>query len=191
MRQHARVEGRRIVLRFPAKSGSRAELTLSDPGIARLIAELKQQRARRLFTVGGQPIDAVEVNALLSELTGEHVTAKDFRTWKGTLAAFSYLREQVGDGGDPTRVALEAVDEAAGTLGNTRAVARAHYVHPQLLETFGNHTFEDYLAASRPAAGRISQGGRTSVASVLADPFREGIRSVRGSPEIASLTKVT
>lgn len=68
MRQHARVEGRRIVLRFPAKSGSRAELTLSDPGIARLIAELKQQRARRLFTVGGQPIDAVEVNALLSEL---------------------------------------------------------------------------------------------------------------------------
>ena len=150
MRQHARVEGRRIVLRFPAKSGSRAELTLSDPGIARLIAELKQQRARRLFTVGGQPIDAVEVNALLSELTGEHVTAKDFRTWKGTLAAFSYLREQVGDGDDPTRVALEAVDEAAGTLGNTRAVARAHYVHPQLLETFGNHTFEDYLATSRP-----------------------------------------
>ena len=138
------------MLRFPAKSGSRAELTLSNPGIARLIAELKQQRARRLFTVGGQPIDAVEVNALLSELTGEHVTAKDFRTWKGTLAAFSYLREQVGDGDDPTRVALEAVDEAAGTLGNTRAVARAHYVHPQLLETFGNHTFEDYLAASRP-----------------------------------------
>ncbi len=149
-RQHARVNGRRIELRFPAKSGSRAELTLSDPGIARLIAELKQQRARRLFTVGGEPIDAVEVNALLSELTDGHVTAKDFRTWKGTLAAFSYLREQVGDGGDPTRVALEAVDEAAGTLGNTRAVARAHYVHPQLLETFANDTFEDYLATSRP-----------------------------------------
>src|SRR6478672_8494805 len=73
-----------------------------------------------------------------------------FAPGRGRWPRSATLREQAGDGRDPTRVALEAVDEAAGTLGNTRAVARAHYVHPQLLETFGNHTFEDYLATSRP-----------------------------------------
>jgi len=190
-RQHARVDGRRIELRFPAKSGSRAELTLSDPGIARLIAELKQQRARRLFTVGGQPIDAVEVNALLSELTGEHITAKDFRTWKGTLAAFSYLREQVGDGGDP---------DPRGTRSRRRSGwhswqyprRRPRSLRPSTAAGDVRQPHVRGLSRREPAAaGRISQGGRTSVASVLADPFREGIRSVRGSPEIASLTKVT
>lgn len=92
----------------------------------------------------GKPIDSAEVNACLVDITGEHITAKDFRTWTGTLTAFCHLRERHGD---PERAAVEAVDRAADQLGNTRAVARAHYVHPHMLDAVEKGTFEEYLRA--------------------------------------------
>ena len=148
--KHAQVAAERIELCFPAKSGIRAELSLTDRRVARVIEQLKRQRTRRVFSVDGEPIDSAEINALLAQLSGAHVSAKDFRTWKGTLAAFGYLLEQSMDGRQPARAAIEAVDEAAEALGNSRAVARAHYVHPHVLETLADQTFEGYLAASRP-----------------------------------------
>lgn len=149
-RRHVRGVGARIESSFPAKSGNRARLSVSDRRVARVIEHLQQQRSRRLFTFDGQAVDADEINALLVQLTGEHITAKDFRTWNGTLAAFTYLTNQRGTHREPTRKAIEAVDRAAEFLGNTRAIARAHYMHPQLLGSVTDHTFEEYLASSRP-----------------------------------------
>jgi DNA topoisomerase I len=82
-RRHVAVRGARTVFDFPAKSGKRARIELRDQRVASVVAQLREQRRRRLFTVDGKPIDAGEVNdLLLSELTGEHITAKDFRTWR-------------------------------------------------------------------------------------------------------------
>ena len=125
-------------------------------GVARVIKHLRAQRTKRLFTVDGRRIRSGDVNELLLHLTGEHLTAKNFRTWGGTLAAFTYLRNRLDSTRPAEKIAVEAVDEAADALGNTRTVARAHYVHPHVLQTYTEHTFADYLAraGARPARRR-------------------------------------
>jgi DNA topoisomerase-1 len=150
-RKHVRVHGTSVSLVFPAKSGRPWDVTIEDKGVARVIKHLRAQRgSRRLFTVDGRRIRAGEVNDRLLAITGTHLTAKNFRTWGGTLAAFTYLCRRIESTRPAEKVAVEAVDEAAELLGNTRAVARAHYVHPHVLETYTEHTFADYLAAATP-----------------------------------------
>jgi DNA topoisomerase-1 len=87
----------------------------------------------------------------LAALTDSSVTAKDFRTWRGTLVAFETLRARPADTSDRERDVVAAVDAAADALGNTRAVARAHYVHPQLIDSYLAGTFAADLASRRPA----------------------------------------
>ncbi|MDQ2748598.1 MAG: DNA topoisomerase IB [Actinomycetota bacterium] len=147
-RRHVCVNGARTEFDFPAKSGKRARIEVRDQRVANVVAALREQRRRRLFTVDGRPILASEVNELLYDLTGEHITAKDFRTWRGTRLAFNYLRSHRDH--EPEAAVVAAVDSAAEGLHNTRAVARAHYIHPHLLDTFTAETFEGYLKASRP-----------------------------------------
>ena len=149
-RKHVTVHGDRIEFNFPAKSGREWNVTMTDRKVARIVATLAEQRASRLFTVDGKPIDSDEVNRVLLEITGEHITAKNFRTWGGTLAAFTYLKNRLDSERAAEKVVIEAVDEAAEALGNTRTVARAHYVHPHVLETYTENTFASYLDRSRP-----------------------------------------
>lgn len=111
---------------------------------------LLAQRGRRLFSLDGKPVSSDELNQVLFDVTGEHITAKNFRTWGGTLAAFTYLKNRLGSERSAEKVVIEAVDEAAEALGNTRTVARAHYVHPHVLETYTEHTFGDYLKQAKP-----------------------------------------
>ena len=99
--------------------------------------------------MNGEPVTAADVNTRLGELTGEHITAKDFRTWRGTLVAFRHLRGELDTERLPERVAVDALDQAATVLGNTRAVARAHYVHPHMVSAFTGDRFADYLDACR------------------------------------------
>ncbi len=152
-RKHVQVHGSKVSFSFPAKSGKDWDVTFADAGVARVVRELQKQHGKRLFTIDKHPIASEDLNHLLFELTGEHITAKDFRTWGGTVAAFSYLEER--DAEDLSqraseKIALEAVDEAAEALGNTRTVARAHYVHPHVLHTYTEHTFAEYLKQSTP-----------------------------------------
>ena len=146
-RRHVTVHGARTEFDFPAKSGKRARIELRDQRVARVVGQLHEQRRRRLFTVDGRVIDASEVNDLLYDLTGEHITAKDFRTWRGTRIAFNYLRSHRDQA--PEAAVLAAVDLVADELRNTRAVARAHYIHPHLLDTFTAGRFAGYLTSSR------------------------------------------
>jgi DNA topoisomerase-1 len=154
-RKHVRVSGDTVSLDFPAKSGKQWDITITDSGVARVVERLLAQRGRRLFSLDGKAVSSDEINQLLFSLTGEHITAKNFRTWGGTLAAFTYLKNRLDSDRAPEKVVIEAIDEAAEALGNTRTVARAHYVHPHVLETYTEHTFGSYLsqAKPRPVAG--------------------------------------
>jgi DNA topoisomerase-1 len=142
-KRHVRVVGPTIYLAFPAKSGKRAELSLTDAAVTRVVVALLQRPGRRLFTLDRKPVTAEEVNERLAALTGGVMTAKDFRTWRGTSVAFSSLRRasEVSE-----QRALDAIDAAAAVLGNTRAVARGHYVHPHVVETFLDGTMPERLA---------------------------------------------
>lgn len=153
-KRHVRVRGSRIDFRFPAKSGKTAEVTVTDAGAARVVAALAEQRGRRLFSVNGQPVSSDTINARLAELTGEHLTAKDFRTWRGTTVAFRHLRAHLPAGADAETHVLAAVDAAALALGNTRTVARAHYVHPDVVDAYTSGELERFLdrRRGRPSA---------------------------------------
>lgn len=153
-KRHVRVRGASIDFRFPAKSGKTAEVTVTDAGAARVIAALAEQRGRRLFTVDGSQVSSDTINARLAELTGEHLTAKDFRTWRGTAVAFRHLRAHLPGGADAETHILAAVDAAALALGNTRTVARAHYVHPDVVAGYTSGELERFLGnlRARPSA---------------------------------------
>ena len=147
-RRHVVIRGDSLRMTFPAKSGRKAELTLRDAAVARVVAALLEQRSRRLFTVDGERIDSDAVNAALDTWAGARVTAKDFRTWHGTRVAFETI--ETAKSIEAEQVALAAVDATAEWLGNTRDVARSSYVHPQLLTTVLDGTFDDLRPTRTP-----------------------------------------
>lgn len=153
-KRHARVTGSLVELRFPAKSGLTAQVALRDPGVARVVASLLDLPGRWLFRVDGARVDADRINARLAELTGAHVTAKDFRTWRGTLTAYRHLRRQLPADEHAETHVLAAIDAAAAVLGNTRAIARAHYVHPDVVDGYTSGDLERFVTRRRPRPGR-------------------------------------
>jgi DNA topoisomerase-1 len=158
-KRHVSLRRGGIDLKFRAKSGRETELHLDDPAVTRSVRQLLDQPGRRLFSVDRSPVTADEVNERLGDITGGVVTAKDFRTWRGTLVVFTMLRRSKGD--DRERHVLEAIDAASDVLGNTRTVARAHYVHPHVVETYLDGSFAERLAdAPRPRIKGMSADER-------------------------------
>jgi len=141
---HARVvDGERVVLSFPGKSGQPWESEIVDPDLAGIVARLKRRggRARLLAWQdehGWHPLDAEDINADVRARTGGDFTAKDFRTLHGTVTAAVALARS-GPGETPTarkRAVVQAVRLAADALGNTPAVARSSYVDPRLIDRY-------------------------------------------------------
>lgn len=144
--KHVVLAGPVITLNFKGKSGKDQQITLDNPEVANVLSELKEIRGPRLFRYkersDWKEITADDINRYLHELTGLPVSAKDFRTWGGTLMAFLHLiEEDEKSRKKPEKVVVEAVDQAAAVLGNTRAVARSSYVHPHLLSTYAGKDF--------------------------------------------------
>lgn len=142
---HARVvDGERVLLSFPGKSGQPWESEIDDPDLAEIVARLKRRggRARLLAwrddSDRWHPLDAADINADVRERTGGEFTAKDFRTLHGTVTAAVSLARS-GPGETPTarkRAIVQAVRLAADALGNTPAVAKGSYVDPRLLDRY-------------------------------------------------------
>jgi len=142
---HARVvDGSRVVLSFPGKSGQPWESEIADADLADLVARLKRRggRARLLAwhddVRGWRPLSAEDINDDMRERTGGDFTAKDFRTLHGTLTAAVSLARS-GPGETPTarkRAIVQAVRLAADALGNTPAVARSSYVDPRVIDRY-------------------------------------------------------
>jgi Topoisomerase IB len=144
-RRHVKITGDTLTFDFRGKSGVVHTVAISDRRIARIVqrcAELPGYELFRFVDDEGQrqTVQAEDVNAYLREIAGREVTAKDFRTWAGTMLAAESLREM---GVAPSRRqaeqnVLRAVDRAASRLGNTRSVCRKYYVHPMLISAYLN-----------------------------------------------------
>jgi DNA topoisomerase-1 len=141
--RHAQVSGTAIRFRFRGKSGRQHEVGLRDGRLARVIRRCQDLPGQELFQyIGddGEPRDIAsdDVNAYLREISGADVTAKDFRTWAGTVLAYRALRALAPGDDDRAsrRNVVEAVRLTSDRLGNTPAVARRSYVHPAILEAY-------------------------------------------------------
>jgi len=142
-RRHVAVVGSEMRFEFRGKSGIQHAVAVTDKRIARIVQRCQELRGEELFKYlddegKRQSIQAEDVNAYLQAVTGRDVTAKDFRTWAGTMLTAEALRRT---GPAKTRREAErnivaAVDLTAKRLGNTRSVCRKYYIHPALIEAY-------------------------------------------------------
>lgn len=169
-RHVAFVRGGRVRLRFRGKGGLDHDIALDDARLARLIRSCQQLPGQALFQYRDddgsvQPVDSGHINDYLREAMGEGFTAKDFRTWGGTLAAFHLLSGTplpgvgVGDGageGPPSERALAAAEkvvlaQVGRILGNTPAVCRKAYVDPVVFAGWRDGSLQRAAASARGA----------------------------------------
>ncbi len=141
-----------MIIAFRGKKGVFQEIKLTHTRLARMMNKLKDIPGQELFQYYDKDgikktIDSDSVNEYIEMSTGHDFTAKDFRTWCGTLEAFDHLADLVtaGDIADPDKRIVTALDMVAKKLGNTRAVCKKYYVHPQLLNAYKEGTLDKYL----------------------------------------------
>lgn len=141
--KHVEVHGADVTFEFQGKSRVHHTISLHDRRLARIIKQCEDMPGYELFQFvdhdgNRHHLHSEDVNAYLREISGEHFTAKDFRTWAGTLLASEMLRNL-----GPSETAkqakknvVEAIKKVAKELGNTPAVCRKAYVHPAVLEAY-------------------------------------------------------
>ena len=148
--RHVEIKGATIRFEFRGKSGKVHSCDVNDRRLARIVQRCQAIPGQELFqylddTGQRQPINSEDVNNYIREITGGEFTAKDFRTWTGTLLAAAALRD-IGTARDAREAKshyLKAVDRVALQLNNTRAVCRKYYVHPALFEAYSEGTLLD------------------------------------------------
>ena len=154
------VNGHSLTFRFVAKGGKEMRMDFRDPRAARAVRrchELPGQRLLQYFDDDGElcPLTSTHVNEKLQELTGESFTAKTFRTWGGTVDAFSRLAGQLPPEtvSERTRTLNARLRETAALLGNTLAVCRKYYVHPKVIDAWEEGALAACRQGARPRRG--------------------------------------
>jgi DNA topoisomerase I len=163
---HAAISRRQVVFCFTGKGGSEHEVAVRDPALARAVGRCHELGGQELFAFEGPDGEVVDVtsthvNDYLRATTGLDISAKVFRTWGGTVVAAEHLArtDPVDEDGDEESRVLAAIDEAAAALGNTRAVCRASYIHPVVIEAYQEGALADVWSRVRQGT-RMARGER-------------------------------
>jgi DNA topoisomerase I len=143
-REHVTIKRSEVVFDFPAKSGQRRVQSIRDAAARRAIEAMYRRRSGPedllAYRVGGEWVDvrSDEINQYIHEKIGEEFTAKNFRTWHGTVLAAVALagEERPRSEAAAKRAIVRAVDQVSEALGNTPAVCRASYIDPRVLDRF-------------------------------------------------------
>jgi DNA topoisomerase-1 len=154
--RHVTVEGARLRFEFRGKGGKQHTVDVSDRRLAGVVRRCQDLPGHELFQYldengQRQAIDSADVNAYLREIAGEEFTAKDFRTWGGTVLAALALAEPTEEG-DTRRRLTAAITEVAARLGNTPTICRRCYIHPDVVAAHIDDSFDGGLGG-RPANG--------------------------------------
>jgi DNA topoisomerase-1 len=149
---HASVEGETVRFTFRGKSGICHSIRVNDRRLARIVRRCQDLPGQELFQYlddDGTPreIDSADVNAYLQEIAGEEFTAKDFRTWAGTVLAARALQEfeSFDSEAQAKRNVVSAIESVSKRLGNTKAVCRKCYVHPDVINAYLDGSLLDTL----------------------------------------------
>ena len=164
--RHVEVDGSKLRFQFRGKSGKQHTVAISDRRVARVVARLQDLPGQQLFQWQGEDgevhgVESEDVNEYIREASGGDFTAKDFRTWAGTVLA-AWALQDLGEYASLTqakRHVVEAVEAVARDLGNTPAVCRRCYVHPEVISA---HLDGDLLA-------NLGRRAEETLAELLAD----------------------
>jgi len=170
--RHVDVKGSKLRFRFRGKSGRQHEVDVTDRRIARIVSRLQDLPGQSLFQYlddegNARDITSQDVNEYLREITGEDFTAKDFRTWAGTvLAAIALSTAGEFETKKQAKANIkEAIEAVAKMLGNTPTICRQCYIHPIVLETYLKGNSIDGLKQgtakefAQPAVLKLLQAG--------------------------------
>lgn len=150
--KHVQIRGARMQFRFKGKSGVKHTVAINDKRLAKIVQRSKDIPGQELFQYiddDGQPQDigSGDVNAYLREISGQEFTAKDFRTWAGTVLAMLALQEleAFDKQAQARKNVVQAIERVAERLGNTPSVCRKCYVHPEVLNAYLDGTLLTFL----------------------------------------------
>ncbi len=150
--KHVKVKGQKISFHFKGKKGVMHDIDLKSKRLSKLIQKCKDIPGKELFQYiddegNRHTVDSGMVNDYIKEISGEDFTAKDFRTWSGTVSALIAFKE-IGYAETHTeykKKVKEALEIVASHLGNTSTVCRKYYVHPLVINLYENNTIKKYL----------------------------------------------
>jgi DNA topoisomerase-1 len=200
-RRHVAVVGHELRFEFRGKSGIQHAVAVTDRRIARIVQRCQALRGEELFKYlddegKRQTVQAEDVNQYLQDITGRDITAKDFRTWAGTMLVAEALRRT---GPAETKREAEknivaAVDLTAKRLGNTRSVCRKYYIHPALIEAYLDGSVLPPLPERRWSARKVQgptlRQHEMDVLSFLKARLKEGTRRAAKSRRKAAAAKL-
>jgi len=152
MNRHVKIEGATINFEFKGKKGVYHKVALHSGKLARLVKQCRDIPGKELFQYYNEDghrctVGSGDVNNYLKEITGEDFTAKDFRTWAGSVSAL-YAFKQAGEFENVTQCRkniVSVLDEVALNLGNTRTVCKKYYVHPTVIKSYEDGTIFKYI----------------------------------------------
>lgn len=141
--RHVAVDGNEVRFRFTGKSGKQWSLRVRDRRIAKIVKDCQDLPGQELLQYvddagNCQDVTSSDVNDYLREITGKDITAKDFRTWAGTVLAAMALHEleSFDSAAQAKRNLRAAIEKVAGKLGNTPTICRKCYIHPEVLNSY-------------------------------------------------------
>lgn len=164
---HAEVDGWTVTFKFKGKSGKRHMIDISDRRLARIVRQCQDIPGYELFQYvdaegNHHSIDSADVNEYLREISEQDFTAKDFRTWAGSVLAYTALRElePFDSASQAKKNVVQMIKEVAERLGNTPSVCRKCYVHPALLDCYMAGTIARIRRRSRYHTNNNSASSR-------------------------------
>jgi DNA topoisomerase-1 len=173
--RHARIARGKVKLEFRGKSGVEHEFEVEDPRLARIAKQCQDLPGQELFQYVDEAgkvcdIGSADVNDYLRQVSGEDFTAKDFRTWAGTVLAAQALAElqSFDSQAQAKRNIVKAVESVAAKLGNTKAVCRKCYIHPEVFNAYLDGELIKNLAKRAEGMVKSIARLRPEEASVLA-----------------------
>ncbi len=150
--KHVKIEGDKMVFSFKGKKGIYHTINLQNKRLARMVKACRDIAGKELFQYfdadgNRKTIDSGMVNKYIKKATGGDFSAKDFRTWAGTLDALRAFKSmgQAGSEADCKKNILAALDEVSKKLGNTRSVCKKYYVHPGIIKLYEEQNLVKYL----------------------------------------------
>jgi DNA topoisomerase-1 len=173
--KHVQIDGTRLLFRFRGKSGIEHVIELTDRRLANIVRQCRDLPGYELFQYVSETgetcaVDSADVNQYIREITGQDFSAKDFRTWAGTILA---ARELCAAGPartetDTKHTVVAAIKRVAQRLGNRAATCRKYYIHPAILDAYGDQSlFSAMQQGEQQYADYAGMGLRPEEYSVL------------------------
>lgn len=172
--RHADINTSSVTFHFKGKKGVIHDIKLQSRRLAKIVQRCKDIPGKELFQYYDDDgkhhsIDSGMINDYIHEICGDEFTAKDFRTWKGSVHALQALKEAGCCDTDKERKKkiVTAIDHVAEQLGNSRAICRKYYIHPSVIDSYNDNSLDDFFGNKKK--GRNAKVGLSYDERVLMD----------------------